>query len=80
MSYCYVNGERLYKHIASFHVGDSHVLRLRIGKEAYYFYVDGILLHKENKYHNKTVAYPLGEYFGGNNSAPHDIKIVIDNL
>lgn len=37
--------------------------------------VNDIWINKMYKYKNKWIIYTLGNYFGGNNRAPHTIKI-----
>jgi hypothetical protein len=83
MAYCYVNDNRIIKHIADAKIGESYNLRLTVGRSAYWFLAKGpgylgeiSVGHK----HKKKLQYRLGCYFGGNRTAPHEMKIKIEKV
>lgn len=80
LAYCYVNSERLIYPLASFDFNKEYTLELQINDDTYSFYVQtnfakfGFAIPKT---HKKVFGFPLGLYFGGNNPAPHKMKIKI---
>lgn len=88
LAYCYVKGNRTIKHIAFCEIGKTYQLDLKCLYYLYYFaccevingaLISGAWADVENA-HNKKLGYPLGVFFGGNQPAPHDIKIQLDKL
>lgn len=84
-AYCYVNGERIMKWLCEIlphrkvlcmidKIGNTYSFTICDPLNTYYVYA-GLDIHFD---HNKKLAYKLGCYFGGNNTAPHDIKILIN--
>jgi hypothetical protein len=82
-AYCYINGQRVIKHVGFCEIGKTYRIELRISTDAYYFACDekdgfyyrtngeAIITHG----HRKRFSYRLGVFFGGNRTAPHEIKI-----
>ncbi|MBC7426721.1 MAG: hypothetical protein H7321_09320 [Bacteroidia bacterium] len=80
-AYCYDNGERLSslsnQHIiASVNIGIEITLSITVKETAYIFEINGGTLTIPKTCKTK-LGYKLGVYFGGNDTAPHDIKISI---
>jgi hypothetical protein len=85
-AYCYVNGRREIKQICFCEIGKVYRIRLQVLAQSYYFDVyepdlitsSGIVTVEH--YHSKKFKYRLGTFFGGNQVAPHDIKIELEKL
>lgn len=86
-AYCYVNGERkicwicevptyLRLHCSIDIIGDVYSFTVSDALNRYYAY-GGIDVFFE---HKKKFGYKLGCFFGGNNPAPHTIKIQISKI
>lgn len=82
-AYCYINGQRVIKHICFCGIGKTYRLQLRLLHSAYFF----ICLSDEFNEtvdvpytHRKKIGYRLGAYFGGNQKAPHEIKIELKKV
>jgi len=78
-AYSYSNGEREIKKIGKFKIGEELKCAIHCKKGKYYFEVNGKKAETERlcNIHEHYVLYP---YFGGNNTAPHHIKIKIAHL
>lgn len=85
-AYCYVDGRRVIQHIGFVPVGKWCRVRLNVATYYYYFELEvsnrgwyepagNCILDKD---HNKKLGYRLGPYFGGNQVAPHEMKITIE--
>lgn len=80
-AYCYVNGQRVIKHICFCEIGKEYRIRLQVLAMSYYFDVyepssvtaAGIVTVERN--HHKHFKYRLGVWFGGQARAPHDMTI-----
>lgn len=82
-AYCYVNGRRVIQHIGFCKVNKWYRIELFATRWAYHFslaHTDqtpiGETEVKHN--HNRKLQYRLGTFFGGNQVAPHDIKIQLE--
>lgn len=87
-AYCYVDGNRVINHICFCEIGKTYRIQLRALYRNYVFECDEI----SNKYlkptggivvkpnHTKKLQYRLGVFFGGNQVAPHEIKIELKKL
>lgn len=83
-AYCYVNGRRVIQHVCFCKIGKEYRLRLQVLATCYYFDVyeagemksAGIVTIERG--HNKHFKYRLGTYFGGNQVAPHEMKIELE--
>jgi hypothetical protein len=80
-AYAYVSGERMIVDIAPIHYGRPYVMTLDILPQTYEFRVidveagkqlGAVQIHHTNK---KKWGFPLGFYFGGNATTPHDMKV-----
>lgn len=77
-AYCYVSGQRITEFITSVPFHQSHVLQLNITSNFYHLIVvkDSFEVSKSIQHKNKrNWSFPLGVFFGGNQPAPHTIKI-----
>lgn len=82
-AYCYHRGTRLIKPICSCEIGRPYKLTLYCMLGVYTFdcadmtmlsITESVDIHHG---HDKALQYRLGPYFGGNQKAPHDIRIEI---
>lgn len=85
MAYCYVDGQRISKHIGYCSIGVAYRIELYISKYQYLFLLDDgngkPLSQVEVPHDNKRrFKYRLGTYFGGNRSAPADMTIQLKKL
>ncbi len=83
--YCYVNKIRSIILLASCKIGKEYILFLNVNKDNYNFKVidesgQRIGGYALAFYHHKKLQYRLGPYFGGNQVAPHEIKIELKRL
>lgn len=78
-AYCYVNNERIIKELCKVPLYKKITCALYIQKGNYVFdvLIDGKPTANElvPKFHDRAWAYRLGVYFGGNKTAPQQIKI-----
>lgn len=84
MSYCYINGNRIIQHLAFCEIGKDYDLYLKVLSSCYY-----MAIHDHGKVptigftwidhrHHKKLGYRLGIYFGGQATAPQEIKIELE--
>jgi len=77
-SYCYINGERIYKKLWNLELNIWYRLTIELNKDTYDFFIDGELFNIEMTNGSRkggNLKYKLFPYFGGDEVAPHDIKI-----
>jgi hypothetical protein len=81
-SYCHVNREVIFQTVCSLGPVNYPSLRIIIEPKKYIFNAfDGYQVNKligelhQPFDHNKKLQYLLGPYFGGDNTAPNDIKM-----
>jgi hypothetical protein len=81
-AYCYVNSERIIWDLCSVKINEWYSLTIIIRENDYQFlvYANGMQIEHEivTKQHKKKFGYPLSVFFGGNNPAPHKMKIHIE--
>jgi hypothetical protein len=84
-AYCYINGRRDIQSICFCIVGNQYHMSIDILNSQYCFRVydnegqqKGMIMVKHCQ--NKKFKYRLGVYFGGNQKAPHEIKIELKKL
>jgi hypothetical protein len=76
--YNYNNGIAEYKEIARIEVGEEIECSISIQSDQYVFKVNGRTLSMPRATKaEKAIGYKLYPYFGGNETAPHDIHIWI---
>lgn len=79
-AYCYINGKRISDLITSVPLHQSFVLQLNITADSYIFtvYRESFEVQSVIRHRNKRQwGFPLGVYFGGNQTAPHKITLEI---
>jgi hypothetical protein len=77
-AYCYNNGERSYKTLTTVPLGASQHLKMYLADNNYIFQVNGKNDTMPRSCSSNTIAgYKLLPYFGGDEPAPHTVKIRI---
>lgn len=77
-AYCYINGVRQYKKLSSLALNKQHHLKMYVEDKKYYFEVNGVLDSMPRFCSGYTISgYQLFPYFGGDETAPHDIFVSI---
>lgn len=79
-SYCYVNGQRITNLLTRLEQYERATLEIKIDRGEYAFYVNDSPLVKIPFKHKYKVSYPLGVFFGGNQPAPANMAIELNNL
>jgi len=80
-AYDYVDGQRQEKELGTVELGKTTSFKIRISGNSYLFTFNGIETSMPRHCSGGVgVAYKLLPYFGGNEPAPHDMKIKIRNL
>lgn len=83
LAYCYSDSQRTIDHLADAFIGESYTLTIEVVNTGYWLSVRGPGYISEKIYrhaHNKHLKYGLWPYFGGNKTAPHDIRIDLQKL
>jgi hypothetical protein len=85
MAYCYDRGKRIIESVASIEVGQVYRLKLNIMENEYLFSVEesgGKIIGQTiiARRHSKKLQYGLWPFFGGNQTAPHYMTILIDKI
>lgn len=84
LAYCYVSGRRSIKPLCFVEIGKEYDLYLKVLSTCYYFEVKergGLAVlgfQWIDHFHNKRLKYGLWPYFGGDQVAPHEMKIQIE--
>lgn len=76
-AYSYSNGERNFKYITSVALDQEYTYTMKMTEDAYVFELDGVTVSTERSCSGDAAGYKLFPYFGGDEKAPHDIKVVI---
>ena len=80
-AYCYSNGVRNNKFLNSIKIGESNSFSISIAEEKYVFDLNGEKTTMSRGCTGEFInGYQLYPYFGGDESAPHDIHIFIKEL
>lgn len=81
-AYTYVNGERIEDYIGEVQLNRFHRYELSFDSNNYYFYLDEreAVVTPRNAACKIGVYYILWPYFGGQETAPHDVTIFIKML
>ena len=74
-AYVYASGERIIKHLADCEVGNYYQMTLIVMDDRYLFTVYGQGSAEVRHKHKKKWSYPLNIYFGGQQTAPNELKI-----
>lgn len=86
LAYCYVSGRRIIQNLDFCEIGKEYHIQLNITDNAYVFNVIDPVFSKPiggasiAHNHRRILGYQLGIYFGGNQPAPHEIKIELTTL
>jgi hypothetical protein len=80
-AYVYNNGVLEYKKMGSVNPNENHYYEITIYKDSYAFSLDNtyVNMSRTNRC-NTGFYYKLYPYFGGDEKAPHDIRIFIDEI
>jgi hypothetical protein len=86
-AYCYLSGRRISKTLAFCEIGKEYRLELFCLNGSYHFSCCDTAIVKPVisvvdiiHGHRKKLQYRLGTFFGGNQKAPHEIKIQLDKV
>jgi len=79
-AYTYVNGERNSKYITSVAFDKAFDYSLTAHPDQYQFTVKDVTIFMERSCAGPASGYVLYPYFGGDETAPHDINILIEIL
>lgn len=79
-AYTYLNKERNSAYISSVKLGEPAVCEIRMEKRKYVFFVNGKSVSLPRACSGTGEGYQLYPYFGGNEAAPHDVTITIQEL
>ncbi len=78
LAYCYVNGERIIEQIGITHPGEVNQYRIELTDTEYRLTMDSNSVSiPRTKPCDRGAYYLLFPYFGGDETAPHDISILI---
>lgn len=80
MAYCYQNGERQSEVMGSVALNKSYEYEIEIREDAYVFRLNGVEKKMLRGCSGRVFGYKLYPYFGGQEVAPHDISIKIQDL
>ena len=79
--YAYVSGQLYYQEITSVAIGAEISCNIKLAAETYLFTVNGVPLHLPRATSGSQASgYQQYPYFGGNETAPHLITILIKSL
>lgn len=79
-AYSYKDGQRKYEFITSVALNKEYTYTMELKEDAYLFKINGKTISSERSCSGKSSGYKLFPYFGGDEKAPHDIKVVIKDL
>lgn len=80
-AYCYVNGKRKAEHICFVNINETVAYSIKVTDTDYIFTVERLAYYKPifsariAKQKTAHLGWTLGAYFGGDETAPHDIII-----
>jgi hypothetical protein len=80
-AYTYANGTRSYELLGSVEVDTIDSYRIEIDADRYLFTFDGTTTEMDRGCSSSSsIKYQLYPYFGGDETAPHDITIQVEEL
>jgi hypothetical protein len=79
-SYCYINKERIYNLIGMVEIGKANTFMITPGQSSHTLQVLGKGIYHTVPLYRQGSGYLLRPYFGGNQTAPHDIEIKMTAL
>ncbi|MBG9375885.1 hypothetical protein I5907_06545 [Panacibacter sp. DH6] len=74
------DGVMVFREITTASIGSTVTCRINCLAETYYFEVNGKSVSLPRHCSGKYSRYKLFPYFGGDETAPHDIKIIIQEI
>lgn len=80
-AYVYNEGQMSYEEITTINIGQTYKCSITVSGNRYIFNVDGYVLEMPRaSITSGAEGYKLYPYFGGNEPAPHDIRIWIKEI
>jgi hypothetical protein len=79
-AYWYKNGKRMSQYITSVNIGVSNIYTISADESCHILSILDSNATVFVDVPSKDISYLLRPYFGGNQTAPHDMRIVIDEL
>lgn len=79
-AYTYLNTKRQSTYIGTVELGKASICELEFGDKMYTFWLDGKQVTLPRACSGAGEGYQLYPYFGGDEVAPHDIRIIIREL
>ena len=80
-AYVYNNGERSFREITSIQIDKEYSCSIKVSGDHYIFSANNVIVEmSRSSKTSKAEGYKLYPYFGGNETAPHDINIWIREL
>lgn len=79
-AYTYKGGVRTEKFITTLELNKEYIYELEARGNKYFFQVNNKAVTMERGCNGMSAKYKLFPYFGGDEAAPHNIKIVIKDL
>lgn len=79
-AYSYSNGKRYYSYITSVALNKEITYSLELKENEYVFNLQDTTIIMARSCSESTSSYKLFPYFGGDEKAPHDITILIEDL
>lgn len=79
-AYCYENSHIYSEFIKSIEINKIYEFKIDCTENSYIFYIDGVELTTIRKCSKGGIRYYLFPYFGGDETATHEIKIKIKEL
>ncbi|MDX2306361.1 MAG: hypothetical protein NW226_26365 [Microscillaceae bacterium] len=79
-AYCYKNGERISEFITAIDLHRAYICEINLSEQKYIFKLNGVTREVPRTCAGNGLGYKLYPYFGGDETAPHDIIIKIRDL
>ncbi|WP_246000438.1 hypothetical protein [Pontibacter diazotrophicus] len=79
-AYTYFNNERNAAYVGSVTLGEPAICEIRMENKKYVFYLNGKSVSLPRACTGTGEGYQLYPYFGGDETAPHDVTITIREL
>jgi hypothetical protein len=79
-AYCYVNNERISKYLGNIPLNAVQHCRITAGANTYTFELNGVTTTLNRHCNSAIAGYKLYPYFGGDETAPHEVKIKVKEL
>ena len=79
-AYTYADGNRSYEELGTVEIDEVATYSIEIDSDRYLFTFDGVTTEMDRGCSGSGVKYKLYPYFGGDETAPHDITIYVEEL